>query len=60
MRSSDSTDPRSPRSVPDAPTDILGVALREDIKLPPNPDNKYNSPILTAILRIEYQWRLNI
>jgi hypothetical protein len=40
--------PNRPKSAPDAPTDIDDLELRADNKLPPKPESRYNTPILTA------------
>lgn len=46
--SSDSIEPNSPNSAPEAPTDIFDTINREDSKLPPTPEIRYSVPILTA------------
>lgn len=48
MRSSESIEPRSPKRAPEAPTEMLFLINREDKTLPPIPDNRYITPILTA------------
>lgn len=41
--------PNSPKSAPEAPTEILSLfPPRQDSMLPPNPAKIYNTPILTA------------
>lgn len=48
VMSSDSIEPNSPNSAPEAPTDIFDTINREDSKLPPTPEITYSVPILTA------------
>lgn len=46
--SSDSMEPNSPNSAPEAPTDIFDTINKDDSKLPPTPEITYSVPILTA------------
>lgn len=47
--SSDSIAPRSPKRAPEAPTEVWSLINRHDRTLPPNPDTRYITPILTAM-----------
>lgn len=56
--SSESKAPKSPKSAPDAPTDMVvsaGLILKHDSKLPPNPESTYKHPILTAKTKNKHQ-----
>ena len=46
--SSDSMEPNSPNSAPEAPTDIFDTINKDDSKLPPTPEITYSVPILSA------------
>lgn len=48
MISSESIAPSSPKSAPEAPTEILFLMKREERILPPSPDRRYITPIRTA------------
>jgi hypothetical protein len=48
VMSSDSMEPNSPNSAPEAPTDIFDTINKDDSKLPPTPEITYSVPILTA------------
>jgi len=48
VRSSDIIAPRSPKRALEAPTEMLFLIKIEESTLPPNPDNRYINPILTA------------
>jgi hypothetical protein len=48
--------PKSPKSAPDAPTDMVfgttaSLKCKIDNKLPPKPESRYNIPISTANLK---------
>lgn len=47
--SSDNIAPKSPKRAPEAPTEILFLTKREERTLPPNPDTRYITPILTEM-----------
>lgn len=40
--------PSSPKSAPDAPTEMFDCIKRAESRLPPKPERRYNRPILTA------------
>lgn len=52
VMSSESIAPKSPKSAPEAPTDMVGFSagliFSDESKLPPNPDTTYKHPIFTA------------
>lgn len=52
VMSSESIAPKSPKSAPEAPTDMVGFSaglrLRDESKLPPKPESTYKHPIFTA------------
>lgn len=43
--SSDSIPPNSPKSAPEAPTEMFDCMKRADKILPPNPEMRYSKPI---------------
>lgn len=47
--SSASIAPRSPKRAPEAPTEMWFLINRDDSILPPKPDKRYMTPILTAM-----------
>jgi len=47
VKSSESIEPRRPKRAPEAPTEILFLINNDDNILPPIPDNRYITPILT-------------
>lgn len=59
MKSSESMAPNSPKSAPDAPTDMDFWRWRADNKLPPKPEITYKRPILTANPSSSNQWNID-
>ena len=61
VMSSESMAPSSPKSAPDAPTEMLDLMKRADIRLPPSPERMYMMPILTVkrTAMSSYAWEID-